>query len=136
MTAEPRGRPAIAVPIVAVLIDAVWIVVFAVLGRRSHDGGSGPAALVRVATPFVIANVVGWLVLLGVPAVRRRFATDLPQLTLGFGVAIGAVTAAGGLLLRRLAWGDGSAAAFVVVAVVFLVGGLMAWRGFVRHAGR
>ena len=46
----------------AFAIDAVLIVGFAALGRRSHDEGSSLAGILEVAAPFLIAMAVGWLV--------------------------------------------------------------------------
>jgi cell division protein FtsW (lipid II flippase) len=44
------------------------------------------------------------------------------------GVFVAAITVALGMVLRRFAFDDGTAAPFVVVATVFNLAGMIAWR--------
>ena len=105
----------------AALADVVIVVVFAAIGRASHDEavfGAGGLGLLETSWPFLAALVVGWLVTL---AWRRPLA---PVRT-GLGVWI--VTVAGGMLLRGVS-GQGTALAFVIVASVTLLVLLVGWR--------
>ena len=106
-----RAAPAFA-------IDAVLILGFAALGRRSHDEGSSAAGVVEVAAPFLIALVVGWLV-------ARAWRAPLALRT---GAIVWIVTVAGGLALRSLVFDRGIAPAFIVVALLTLAVLLVGWR--------
>lgn len=107
--------------VLAFVADAVLVVVFAVIGRASHDEGvlgPGGSGLLQTSWPFLVALVAGWLVTL---AWRQPFA---PVRT-GLGVWI--ITIIGGMLLR-VASGQGTALAFVIVASVSLLVLLVGWR--------
>lgn len=110
--------------LLAFALDAALVVVFAAIGRASHDdGGAGVLAegglgLATTAWPFLAALVVGWLVSL---AWRR------PAAPLRTGVPVWLVTVGGGMLLRTLS-GQGTALPFVVVATLALLALLVGWR--------
>ncbi len=99
------------------LLDLAAVVLFAALGRDTHDEAASVAGALGTAAPFLAATAGGWLV-------TRAWRNPLAMRT-GLGVA--ATTVAGGMVLRRLA-GDGTAPAFVIVATVFLTGALLGWR--------
>jgi hypothetical protein len=115
-----RSRPAV------VAADLVAVIVFVLLGRRSHDEGSALAGTVATAWPFVTGALVGEAVVV----VARRRPDSL---------AAGAVVAAGavgvGMVLRRVA-GGGTPVSFVVVAATFLTVLLLGWRLAARLARR
>jgi hypothetical protein len=98
--------------------DLLAVVVFVLLGRRSHDEGSAVAGTVAIAWPFVTGALVGE----GVVLLTRTRAES---------VAAGAVVTAGtvliGMGLRRLA-GGGTPVSFVVVATTFLAVFILGWR--------
>ena len=105
----------------AFVADALLVVVFAVIGRASHDEdvlGPGGSGLLQTSWPFLVALVVGWLITL---AWRRPLA---PVRT-GLGVWI--ITVIGGMLLRAVS-GQGTAVAFIIVAAVTLLVLLVGWR--------
>lgn len=106
-----RAAPAFA-------IDALLIVGFAALGRRSHDEGSSLAGILEVAAPFLIAMAVGWLV-------ARAWRTPLAPAT---GVVIWLVTIVVGMALRSLVFDRGIAPAFIIVALLTLALLLVGWR--------
>ncbi len=113
----------------AVAADVVAVLLFAALGRRSHDTDSGVLAVVSTAAPFLVALAAGWVVVL----VRR-----LPPMPVVTGVVLWAITDVGGLLLRRTVWDRGTAASFVIVASLSLGLLLVGWRGalsFTRGRG-
>ncbi len=106
-----RAAPAFA-------IDAVLIVGFAALGRRSHDEGSSLTGVLEVAAPFLIAMAVGWLV-------ARAWRSPLAPAT---GVVIWIVTIVVGMALRSLVFDRGIAPTFIAVALLTLALLLVGWR--------
>ena len=120
-------------PVLAV--DVVAVLVFAAVGRRSHDAdaqgvGGALAGLAHTAWPFLVALALGWAL---VVARGWRPARVRPA-----GAAVWAVTVLGGHALRLLS-GQGSAVSFLVVTAVvlgvFLLGWRTGWRAL-RRAGR
>jgi hypothetical protein len=106
----------------AAVIDIVAILGFVVLGRRSHhEDGSFLSATLKVAAPFLIALVGGWVV-------ARAWKAPTSFNT---GIMIWLVTIVGGMLLRHFAFSKSTATAFIIVAstftLVFLVGWRMLW---------
>lgn len=104
--------------------DVLAVVSFVAIGRRTHLESGGVLDVLETAAPFLIALVVGWAT---TKAWRRPTALTV-------GSAIAAVTLLGGLLIRRLVFGGGTAPAFVVVAALFLFGAMLGWRIVVRAA--
>src|SRR6185437_6582504 len=118
---EPvRTRPA------ALAADLLAVVVFVLLGRRSHDEGSAVAGTVATAWPFVTGALVGE----GVVVLTRRRPDSLAA---GVVVTAGAVVV--GMGLRSLA-GGGTPVSFVVVATTFLAVFLLGWRLAARLLSR
>jgi hypothetical protein len=108
----------------ALLADLAAVLVFVLLGRRSHDEGRALAGVVATAWPFVAGAAVGELAAVRLPA--RSPVT-------GAVVAAGAVAV--GMLLRRFA-GGGTPLSFVLVATTFLVAFLVGWRVVARALER
>ncbi|MFF2494632.1 DUF3054 domain-containing protein [Agromyces sp. NPDC058064] len=120
---QPAGSSASARPtasgaVAAFLVDAVLVLLFVVIGRRSHAEGVDLAGIWQTGWPFLAALAVGWLVSL---AWRRPLAL-WPT-----GVVVWVVTVAGGMALRA-ASGQGTDPAFIVVATVTLAVLLLGWR--------
>ncbi|MCJ1707927.1 DUF3054 domain-containing protein [Microbacterium sp. VKM Ac-2923] len=116
-------------PALALLTDVVMVVVFAAIGRATHDGdvlGPFGAGLATTAWPFVAALLAGWLV---ARAWRR------PTSVVRSGLPVWVVTVVLGMLLRTLS-GQGVAVAFVIVATVTLALLLLGWRGVARLVAR
>ncbi|MEJ6554773.1 DUF3054 domain-containing protein [Microbacterium esteraromaticum] len=103
----------------AVIVDAVLVLVFAVIGRASHD--EDPLGFLLTAWPFLVALVVGHALAALVPARPRR------PWSLGWGVIVWVVTVAGGMLLR-IATGDTAETPFIIVAALVLAALLLGWR--------
>jgi hypothetical protein len=111
--------------IAALVADAAGIVVFAAVGRRSHDEAEGVGAVFTIAAPFLVALALGWALVI---ALRRSRSRPFDPVQTDAGVVIWIVTVAAGLLLRRIMWDRGTALAFVIVATVFLGAVLVGWR--------
>ncbi len=110
--------------LLAAAADALAIVVFVSIGRRTHD--EGLAGTGRVAAPFLLAAAAAWI---GLRAWRR------PLDVRSTGVPLWIVTVGGGMLLRRMLFGDGTALPFVLVASVTVGSFLVGWRALVRVVG-
>lgn len=103
----------------AVVVDAVFVLVFAVIGRASHE--EDPLGFLMTAWPFLIALLVGHALAALVPARPRR------PWSLGWGVVVWIVTVGGGMLLR-IASGDTAETPFIIVASLVLAAMLLGWR--------
>jgi hypothetical protein len=103
--------------LVALAVDAVLVVVFAAIGRASHDESVFPG-LLGTAWPFLVALAAGWLLSL---------AWRAPSAPVRSGVPVWVVTVAGGMLLRAVS-GQGVQLAFVIVATLVLLLFLVGWR--------
>lgn len=115
----------------AFIVDAVLVLVFAVIGRASH--GESPGGFLITAWPFLVALLVGHVVAALLPARPRR------PWSLSWGAVVWAVTVVGGLLLR-VATGDTAQIAFIIVTTLVLGVFLVGWRAAAaflrRRAGR
>lgn len=103
--------------VVALLIDAALVIVFAAIGRASHEEGV-LAGLWLTSWPFLAALAVSWAVCL---------AWRAPLSPVRTGVPVWVVTVAGGMLLRAVS-GQGVQLAFVIVAASVLLVMLVGWR--------
>lgn len=103
----------------AVIVDAVLVLIFAVIGRASHD--ESPAGFLLTAWPFLVALLVGHLLAALLPARPRQPWSVL------WGVVVWVVTVIGGMLLR-MATGDTAQVAFIIVATLTLGVLLVGWR--------
>ncbi len=100
----------------AAVADVVLVLAFAASGRSSHAEALTPVGVLSTAWPFLAGLALGW-------AVSRSWKA--PLLIWPNGVAIWAITVAGGMVLR-IATGDTAQPAFIIVAsivlAVFLLG--------------
>ncbi len=108
-------------------MDAVAIVVFAAIGRSSHQEANPVVGAVLTAWPFLVGAAVGW-------ALVRSRGGRWP-LTFGRGIPVWFCAVAGGMLLRA-ATGQGTAVAFVLVASVVLAVFLLGWRVLTARRAR
>ncbi|MEY4338638.1 MAG: hypothetical protein RLZ14_488 [Actinomycetota bacterium] len=113
---SPAGRRAARL---APLVDAAFVVLFVVLGRKSHhEDGSFLAGTVRVALPFLIGAAVGWVA-------SRAWLRPLDPVV---GIQIWLATVVVGMVLRRFVFDQGTALPFIIVASVFTLVFLVGWR--------
>jgi chromate transport protein ChrA len=114
-----RGPTATKTVVLAGVLDVVAILVFVAIGRRSHDeSGSVVAGVAKVAAPFLIALVVGWLA-------ARAWRSPT---TLGTVGVIWVVTVAVGMVLRHTVFDKGTATSFVIVTAIVTFVLLFGWR--------
>lgn len=120
---------------ITILADVAVIAAFVLMGRNSHEEGLSPASVLGVAAPFLIAAALSWaaLAVWHRSSGRRAATSDLPSLRSVWpdGVVVWLGTAVLGLVLRRLVFGDGTAASFVIVTCAVLGVGLVGWRAAV-----
>ena len=103
----------------AAMLDVLAIVCFVAVGRRTHDeDGNVVLGLIEVAAPFLIAAVVGWLVV-------RAWRAPAALIT---GATVWVITVALGMVLRRFVFDRGTATSFVVVATIATGVLLLGWR--------
>lgn len=114
-------------PALALVLDVVLVLVFAGIGRASHDEAGPVLGAVLTAWPFLVGTAIGWLV------VRLRRGSWPVEVAPGVTVWFSTVLV--GMLLRR-AVGLGTAASFVVVASVVLAVFLLGWRALGSYAAR
>ena len=102
----------------ALAIDVLFLLVFVGIGRSAHRHGVTLAGMASTTWPFAVGLLVGWLV------VRRSHREAWTPIS---GLVIVLATVTLGMLLRVVS-GQGTALAFVVVALTFLSLFLVGWR--------
>ena len=131
MRRPSRGSPSDRRPVVAsnrasrmpagvgLALDAAFVLVFAAVGRASHEEGNVLAGVLGTAWPFLVGTAVAWA---AVRLLSHRWPLDVGP---GLSVVVG--TVAVGMLLRALT-GQGTAWSFVLVATLVLAVLLLGWR--------
>ena len=109
-----------------VLADAALVLLFAFLGRRSHEHGLSLTGLFQTAGPFLCGTAAGWLLAAGL--------TDLAPRSVPFGLVVVAATVVVGMGLR-LVFAQGVAWSFVLVATAVLSALLLGWRAIAGLVG-
>ncbi len=102
----------------AVVVDVALVILFAALGRRTHDEGSAVGGTLTVAAPFIIGYLIAAAALrLG----RAPFSVRRAAPVWAAGIALG-------MVLRGTVFHRGLAPAFVVVAFVTTGTLILGWR--------
>ena len=110
----------------ALILDCCCVLLFVIIGRASHTKGESLGGIASTAWPFLAGLAGGWL---AARAWRRPFG-PFPA---GVGAWLG--SAALGMVLRVVS-GQGTAVAFVAVALAFLGLFLLGWRLVAGLTGR
>jgi hypothetical protein len=97
-----------------IVVDALIVLLFVGIGRSSHHHGLRFAGFLSTTWPFAVGLGLGWLYL----TLRRRDGASARS-----GVSVWLCTVVLGMVLRVL-FGQGTALAFIFVALGFL-GALM-----------
>jgi hypothetical protein len=102
--------------------DVAVLVVFVLMGRRSHHEDAGVAGFLRVWWPFAVALGAAWIV------------TGLWKAPLAWVRAVAAwlVTVALGMALRIAVQDREFKVAFTVVTLLFVGAGMLGWRAVAR----
>lgn len=103
------------------VLDLFVVVLFVVIGRHNHHHGDSLSGIVSTTWPFAVGLAAGWTIVV----TRRQSGASL-----GAGVEVWLATVALGMVLRVLV-GQGTAVAFILVALAFL-GALMLGPRLVR----
>jgi len=119
MTDSAPARPSTLTWPWAAAIDALLVLVFATIGRASHEHSLDVLGVLETAWPFLVGLAVGW-------AVLRAWRAPLAPLRTGALLVV--ITVVLGMLLRVVSGGT-TAVAFVIVATVTLLVFLVGWRG-------
>ena len=108
------------------LIDIAIVLVFVAIGRSVHEHGDRLGGLASTGWPFGVGLLLGWIFV----ALRRRSGVTVPD-----GIVVALITVFVAMVLRVLA-GQGTAVAFIIVALVFLGGAMLGWRAVLVGARR
>jgi hypothetical protein len=103
---------------IAVAADVLAVLLFVVIGRSNHDESTAAHGVWHTAWPFLLGAGLG----LALTAYSRVTPTAIRA-----GVRVWVWTVVIGMVVRS-ATGDGTAPAFVVVAIVVLGAFLVGWR--------
>jgi hypothetical protein len=110
----------------AAALDVCCVLVFVVIGRASHTKGEGLAGIASTSWPFLAGLAIGWVA-------ARAWQRPSELTPSGTGAWLGTVAA--GMVLRVIA-GQGTAFAFVCVALAFLGLFMLGWRVLAGFAVR
>jgi hypothetical protein len=102
----------------AVILDCCCALLFVIIGRADHAHGESLAGIASTAWPFLAGLAGGWLA-------ARAWRQPFRLWPAGVGAWLGAVALG---MLFRVVSGQGTAVAFVVVALAFLGLFLLGWR--------
>jgi len=102
----------------AAVLDCCCVLAFVIIGRASHAKGESLAGIASTAWPFLAGLAIGWVL----TRAWRRPGGLVPA---GLGAWLGTVGL--GMVLRVVS-GQGTAFAFVAVALGFLGLVLLGWR--------
>ena len=111
--------------LLAPALDLLAVLVFALVGRRSHAHGLTLGGVLETAAPFLCGTAAGYLV--------AALTLDAAPRSWPFGAVVVVSTVVVGMLLRRLATA-GTAPSFVVVATLFVAATMLGWRLLARLA--
>jgi hypothetical protein len=111
---------------VAVVLDVCCVLVFVIFGRDSHDKGESLGGIASTSWPFLCGLAAGW-------AASRAWRRPLALRPTGLAAWLGAVAL--GMILRVVS-GQGTAVAFIFVALAFLGLFLLGWRVVARLVTR
>jgi hypothetical protein len=110
----------------SLLADLVIVLVFVIIGRVTHDHGVYLRGVLSTAWPFVTGLAIGWLAIraTGRSGTRPRDGGILCLYTVVVGMTL------------RVVAGQGTAFAFILVALGFLGALMIGWRVLVSAMRR
>jgi len=111
----------------AVALDVALVLAFVVIGRASHTKGEALGGIASTAWPFLAGLGTGWLALFLRWSRAGGSGRQSPFAVMPSGVVAWLATVMVGMTLRDVC-GQGTAIAFIVVALTFLGLFLLGWR--------
>lgn len=93
-----------------IVADLLIVLLFVGIGRANHHHGDGLSGMASTTWPFAVGLVLGWFIVI----IRHEDGSSL-----GAGVKVWLATVVLGMFLRVIA-GQGTAVAFIIVALAFL----------------
>ncbi len=114
---------------IAVVADVVVVIVFAAVGRSNHHESDGISGVWHTAWPFLLGTAI---------ALTLSAFTRTDPVSLGAGLRVWLWTVVIGMVVRA-SLGEGTAVAFIVVALVVLGALFLGWRaafGWQRRRSR
>jgi hypothetical protein len=113
--------------LIAAVFDIACVLAFVIIGRASHAKGETLAGIASTSWPFLTGLACGWLAggLLGGPLKGRAWRHPAALVPAGVAAWLGTVIV--GMVLRVVS-GQGTAFAFICVALAFLGLFLLGWR--------
>lgn len=112
------------------LIDAILVIVFCAIGRRTHEEANALAGLAKTSWPFLTGLVIGWAATLALYRDKFNAVLLLPT-----GIVVWLSTVVVGMILRVLS-GQGTQFSFIVVATLVLGAFLLGWRALAPLVAR
>ena len=112
--------------LLSIVLDAVLVLVFTIIGRVSHGEDLSFGGVVKVAWPFLTGTLLGWLV---------TGAWKRPLALVRTGIPIWVLTVVVGMILRVVS-AQGIQVSFVIVASVVLGVFLLGWRAIMAPVAK
>ena len=107
----------------AYAFDALCVLLMVVIGTRNHKTDTGITGILFVAAPFWIATSLAHLA----PLLQRKNRKEQnAYMVWGYTVVMG-------MVLRNMVFNRGTAAAFIIVATVFLGITMFSWRALLAR---
>ena len=107
----------------ALLFDALCVLLMVVIGTRNHKTDTGITGILFVAAQFWIAMSLAHLA----PLLQRKNRKEQNvYMVWGYTVVMG-------MVLRNMVFNRGTAAAFIIVATVFLGITMFSWRALLAR---
>ena len=110
----------------AVILDCCCVLAFVIIGRASHVQGESLGGIASTAWPFLAGLAAGWLI---AGLAGRAWRQPFRLWPAGVGAWLGAVALG---MVFRVVSGQGTAPAFIAVALAFLGLFLLGWRLLAR----
>ena len=107
----------------AIAFDALCVLLMVVIGTRNHETDTGITGILFVAAPFWIAMSLAHLA----PLLQRKNRKEQNAYVVwGYTVVMG-------MVLRNMVFDRGTAAAFIIVATIFLGITMFGWRALLAR---
>lgn len=98
--------------------DALWVIIFVIIGLHSHGHTESIVNIVEVASPFLAGLALGWLIVVRI---------HLAGVSLRDGLLLWLATVLVGQTIRVIV-GQGTAFTFILVSLLVLGAGFLGWR--------